>query len=206
MAELRSDSPLCRRIVIAFIDFLNSVEAAPGVDTEGLEVATECLVDVFRLGTRSGDEQVQPRLLIDLFTSAGLDPCRELQSTNPYRAVSSLTTPSENISPGPINNEGTPRSVDEAVSVEPRMQEAGAISRDELFEQFREGLENSGFFANVPAGSADYVEQLNNARCVLKDTMEEMEKAGTSSGAEHKVLGEAFKVQGNAAMSSKRYV
>lgn len=206
MAKLRSDSPLCGRIVNAFIEFLNSVEPAPGVDIEGLEVATECLVDVFRLGTRSGDEQVQPHLLIDLFTSAGLNPCREQESTNPYQAVSSLTTLSENISPGPINNEGTPRSVDEAVSVEPRVQETGAVSRDELFEQFREGLENAGFFANVPVGSPDYVEQLNKARSVLKDTIEEMEKAGPSSGAEHKVLGEAFKVQGNAAMSSKRYL
>ena len=115
-----------------------SVEPAPGVDTEGLEVATECLVDVFRLGTRSGDEQVQPHLLVDLFTSAGLNPCREQESTKPDQAVSSLTIPSEHISPGPINNEGTPRSVDEAVSVEPRVQETGAVSRDELFEQFRE--------------------------------------------------------------------
>lgn len=205
MAELRSDSPLCRRIVNAFIDFLNSVEPAPGVDTEGIEVATECLVDVFKLGTRSGDEQLQPHLLIDLFKSSGLDSCREQESTNPYHAVSSLTTPSENISPRPINNEETPISVDEAVSVEPRMQEAGGNSQDELFEQFREGLENAGFFGNTPVGSPDYVEQLNKAKCVLNDTMKEMEKAGTSSGAEHKVLGEAFKIQGNAAMSSKRY-
>jgi len=30
---------------------------------------------------------------------------------------------------------------------------------------------------------------------------QEMEKAGTSSGAEHKVLGEAFKIQGKISRS-----
>ncbi|KAJ6681662.1 hypothetical protein OIU74_020025 [Salix koriyanagi] len=42
MAQLKTDSPLSRRIARAFIDFLNSVEAAPDVDLEGLQVAKEC--------------------------------------------------------------------------------------------------------------------------------------------------------------------
>ncbi|KAJ6735811.1 hypothetical protein OIU85_018067 [Salix viminalis] len=44
MAQLKTDSPLSRRIARAFIDFLNSVEAAPDVDLEGLQVAKECQI------------------------------------------------------------------------------------------------------------------------------------------------------------------
>ncbi|KAH9325924.1 hypothetical protein KI387_006102, partial [Taxus chinensis] len=94
---------------------------------------------------------------------------------------------------------------DEAVPTEPRIQETGTLSQDPFFEQFREGLENSGFLASVPIGSPDYFQHLDNARRVLQDTKEEMEKRGTAFGADHKVLAEAFKIQGNTAMSSKRY-
>jgi len=43
----RSDSPVSRRIVLSFLDFLNSVELAPGADPEALEVARECLESIF---------------------------------------------------------------------------------------------------------------------------------------------------------------
>eukprot|EP01018_Ginkgo_biloba_P018638 Gb_01312 [translate_table: standard] len=203
MANLRTDSPLSRRIVTAFIDFLSSVEPAPGVDREGLEVATECLSEVFRLGTRSVDEQVQPHLLIDLFTSAGVDPIRGQEPSKTSEGISEdlpVTTSS-----GHANNDGTSRSANEGFSVEPRSQEPGSISQDTLFRQFLEGLESAGFFANIAVGSPEYTEQLGNARNIFEDTMEEMKKAGTASGADHKVLAEAFKVQGNAAMAQKQY-
>ncbi|GLJ40361.1 hypothetical protein SUGI_0830220 [Cryptomeria japonica] len=202
--QLTTDSPLSRCIVNAFIDFLTIVEPASGADTEGLEVATECLSDVFRLGTRSADEQIQPHLLVDLFRSAGLDPSRGQELSTP-QPVHCYMTQSENNIQGQANNEGTSRSVDEYVPMEPRIQEAGTLNRDALFEQFREGLENCGFFANVPIGSPDYFQQLDNARGVLQDTIEEMNKSGTAFGTGQKVLAEAFKVQGNSAMSSKRY-
>ncbi|XP_028089152.1 small glutamine-rich tetratricopeptide repeat-containing protein beta isoform X5 [Camellia sinensis] len=69
MASLKTDSPLCRRIVRSFLDFLNSVEPAPGVDLEGLEVAKECLAEVFKIDPSSVDSREKSDLLINLFNS-----------------------------------------------------------------------------------------------------------------------------------------
>lgn len=49
-----------------------AVDPAPGVDLEGLEVATECLTQVFKIDRSSIDDQSKPDLLVDLFSS--LDP------------------------------------------------------------------------------------------------------------------------------------
>ncbi|CAK9193537.1 unnamed protein product [Sphagnum jensenii] len=41
--------PLTRRVVRSFLHFLSSVQAAPGVESEGIEVAAQCLSEVFKL-------------------------------------------------------------------------------------------------------------------------------------------------------------
>ncbi|CAI0395585.1 unnamed protein product, partial [Linum tenue] len=69
MANLKSNSPFSRRIVRAFLDFLDSVEPAPGVDAESLEVARECLAGAFKLDVNSADDPIQPGLLVNLFRS-----------------------------------------------------------------------------------------------------------------------------------------
>jgi small glutamine-rich tetratricopeptide repeat-containing protein alpha len=46
------------------------VEAAPGVDLEGLEVAKECVSDAFKLDSPNiDDDRLEHGLLIDLFRS-----------------------------------------------------------------------------------------------------------------------------------------
>uniref|UniRef100_A0A2P2LG12 Small glutamine-rich tetratricopeptide repeat-containing protein 2 n=1 Tax=Rhizophora mucronata TaxID=61149 RepID=A0A2P2LG12_RHIMU len=67
MANLKTDSPVSHRIVRAFLDFLDSVEPAPGVDVEGLDVAKECLREAFKLDLDSADDTVQPGLLVNIF-------------------------------------------------------------------------------------------------------------------------------------------
>lgn len=46
-----------------------TVDPAPGVDLEGLEVARECLTQVFKIDQSSVDDQSKPDLLVDLFSS-----------------------------------------------------------------------------------------------------------------------------------------
>ncbi|XP_057504922.1 uncharacterized protein LOC130788342 isoform X1 [Actinidia eriantha] len=80
MARLKTDSPLSRRIVCAFLDFLNSVEPAPGVDLEGLEVAKECLAEVFQIDPSSIDGWEKSDLLVDLFDSREASEKQEYNS------------------------------------------------------------------------------------------------------------------------------
>ncbi|XP_077235995.1 tetratricopeptide repeat (TPR)-like superfamily protein isoform X2 [Tasmannia lanceolata] len=80
MASLRTDSPTCRRIVSAFLDFLKSVEAAPGVDLEGLEVVKECLEAVFKIDSSSVNDETQSGLLIDFFSSLDANTQHDLKS------------------------------------------------------------------------------------------------------------------------------
>ncbi|KAG8066827.1 hypothetical protein GUJ93_ZPchr0004g40001 [Zizania palustris] len=54
----RSDSPTSRRIVVSFLDFLNSVDLAPGADPEALEVARECLESIFSINSSSVGERL----------------------------------------------------------------------------------------------------------------------------------------------------
>ncbi|KAF5193421.1 Tetratricopeptide repeat (TPR)-like superfamily protein, partial [Thalictrum thalictroides] len=77
---VKVDSPVSRRIVHSFLDFLKSVEPAPGVDLEGLEVVRECLEDVFKLNPSSVDEQTQPGLLLKYFSSLDSNKQHESRS------------------------------------------------------------------------------------------------------------------------------
>ncbi|XP_008667924.1 uncharacterized protein [Zea mays] len=65
----RSNSPVSRRIVLSFLDFLNSVELAPGVDPEALEVAKDCLESIFSVNSTATGDAIQPGLLFELFAS-----------------------------------------------------------------------------------------------------------------------------------------
>jgi hypothetical protein len=55
--------------VCVLVDFVMAVQAAPGVDSEGIEVAAQCLSEVFKLHQKhDGDDDNSPLLsLPDLF-------------------------------------------------------------------------------------------------------------------------------------------
>lgn len=46
-----------------------TVEPAPGVDVEGLEVARECLTEVFKLHSFPRDDRAKSDSLVDIFKS-----------------------------------------------------------------------------------------------------------------------------------------
>lgn len=64
------------------------VEPAPGVDFEGLEVARECLEDVFKLGSSAVDDQTKPDSLVDIFTSLGADKPQENKADRDRGSIS----------------------------------------------------------------------------------------------------------------------
>lgn len=59
-----------------------AVEPAPGVDLEGLEVARECLTEVFKLDSPFVDGQTKPDSLIDIFNSLEPRDTLEIKSDN----------------------------------------------------------------------------------------------------------------------------
>ncbi|XP_013612452.1 PREDICTED: small glutamine-rich tetratricopeptide repeat-containing protein [Brassica oleracea var. oleracea] len=148
MAKLTTESPVCRKIVHSFLDFLDSVQVAPGVDEEGLEVAKECMKEAFKITSDSArDYNSKPVSLVSIFTS----PVDESSSSS-----------------GPdLSN-----SVD--ASKEPLFK---GTCRDELFGQFFGALEKVRYFNTTPNGDDDPA-QLEKATKIFHDAISEMESSG----------------------------
>ncbi|GAB4844180.1 hypothetical protein Ancab_037546 [Ancistrocladus abbreviatus] len=193
MANLRTDAPLSSRIVRAFLDFLNSVEAAPGVDVEGLEVAKDCLTEVFGLGQLSTDEWPEPGLLVNMFNAQG---AKEQSEPTGGHGVEVPTVSAQNsVDPSNVSNfqdnDGTRESCDPGVS------------RDELFGQFFAALEKIHFFRRTPNGD-DENALLDRATSLFHDAVKEMESSGCKM-FDPTSLAESLKTLGNKAMQSKLY-
>ncbi|KAK0577562.1 hypothetical protein LWI29_035146 [Acer saccharum] len=190
--KLKSDSPLSRRIVRSFVDFLNSVEPAPGVDLEGLEVARECLTEVFKLDSPSPDAETKPDSLIDIYKSL------EASGHGATAVGAPSSSSAHNVADVNISEDSKPMDVDWM-----REPHSTGVSRDELFGQFISALEKIHHFKTLPDGSDD-TSQVDKASCLFHDALNEMEGSG-SHAYNLKNLAETFKSQGNRAMQSKIY-
>ncbi|KAG7557076.1 Tetratricopeptide repeat [Arabidopsis suecica] len=197
MAKLTTDSPLCRQIVRSFLDFLNSVEVAQGVDEEGLEVARECLGEAFKVNSDSSrDDSLKPISLVNLFSSLDKNEPQENLPPPPPPVVVATQDPSSSSGP---DFSGSHDSVD--TSKEPVFT---GTSRDELFGQLFGALEKVRYFRNTPDGDDDPA-QLEKATRIFHDAVNEMEKSGCQT-FDVKSLAETLKCQGNKAMQSNLYL
>ncbi|XVF64577.1 hypothetical protein PTKIN_Ptkin09bG0179900 [Pterospermum kingtungense] len=200
MDKLKTDSPLSRRIVRSFLDFLNSVEPAPGVDIEGLEVARECLAEVFKLDSASIND-VTPDVLVDIF--------RSLEASEDQKIKSDLSPAGTSDAPGSSSTydvRSANRNSLEASKLGDnwtREPQPAGVSKDELFGQFFAALEKIHFFRAMPDGNDDPA-QLDKATRLFQDALNEMERSGCQA-FDGKNLAETFKCQGNRAMQSKLY-
>ena len=70
--------------------FCKIVEPAPGVDLEGLEVARECLTEVFKLDSASIND-VKPDVLVDIFSSVEASEDQKIKSDLSHRENSDNT-------------------------------------------------------------------------------------------------------------------
>ncbi|PKA58355.1 Serine/threonine-protein phosphatase 5 [Apostasia shenzhenica] len=150
MVDLRSDSAMCRRIGLAILDFLKSVEPAPGVDLEGLDVARDCLEEVFKLSQSSVDERPKPGFLINLFSAEkanGLSSTAvDMDSAQVQKALC-ISTLSQDIN----NHNVLPLSHGNKAA----NQQVSGDSRDELFVKFYAALDKINFFSTSVGETED---------------------------------------------------
>ncbi|KAL3679595.1 hypothetical protein R1sor_022551 [Riccia sorocarpa] len=187
VSSLRTDSPLSRRIVASFLHFLGAVEPLPGQDIEGVEVAAQCLAEVFGIDPRYPDDFTGVVSLIDLFSS--IDAQSRANGNTPSAPPIHVAEPSQS-----------------------RAVPSGAGSQGEsLLDQFKEGLELAGFFEGTLQGTPEYEEKLNQAKAVIEEARMKIRSTtvapnwSKSYPEEILVLAEAFKIQGNRSMSVNEY-
>ncbi|XP_027331747.1 small glutamine-rich tetratricopeptide repeat-containing protein isoform X2 [Abrus precatorius] len=201
--HITTDSPLSRRIVRAFLQFLNSVEPSPGVDAEGIEVARECLVEAFRLNSSpvNGDP-VKPDSLIDIFKSLEANKQCETSKSDIGPQPDSVATSSSLSGENPAhaeNHSQASKSMDEDWT-----QDSHAfVSKDELCGQFFAALEKNHYCGTNTDGSDDPV-QLEKACRLFDEAFMEMERSGCHQFS-LKNLAESLKSLGNKAMQAKQY-
>ncbi|KAL2904200.1 hypothetical protein RDABS01_002910 [Bienertia sinuspersici] len=150
MANFRTDTPTCRRIARAFLDFLDSVEPAPGVDPEGLEVARDCLTEVFRLHQLSESERPEPNQLINFFSSQ--EKNTECEATTSHNEEARTGPSTQNHVAGDFSGAS---NVQDDVGV--RENNDTGMSKDELFGHFFAALEKFRFFRTTVNGDEDHV-------------------------------------------------
>uniref|UniRef100_A0A0D9WBI7 Uncharacterized protein n=1 Tax=Leersia perrieri TaxID=77586 RepID=A0A0D9WBI7_9ORYZ len=197
----RSDSPISRRIVLSFIDFLNSVELAPGADPEALEVARECLESIFSVNSSSAGERVHPGLLLEFFSSleagqrdqSGPDPVSQFVSNKPSCSASTSNVQEDSTKCTTSNSEGQNEDTFDLDH-----------SGDELFAKFYTALDEINFFKSSSAGAED-PGQLSKATQFFDDALLELRKSGRKTTS-LKDLAEFFKSKGNEFMRSKQHL
>ncbi|XP_042494696.1 small glutamine-rich tetratricopeptide repeat-containing protein-like [Macadamia integrifolia] len=199
MANLKTDSPLSRRIVHAFLDFLKSVEPTPGVDVEALEVARECLEEAFKVNQSSVDDRMEPGFLITLFHS--LDKKKHVTESDLGHGAFSLDTPSTSSSQ--ITVDGSTADALKSQSESWTGEQSSGVSKDNLFGQFISALEKINFLKNAPDGDDDQV-HLDKVSNLFHGALQEIEVSGCQT-INQKNLAEMLKTQGNRAMQSKLY-
>ncbi|XP_020247418.1 small glutamine-rich tetratricopeptide repeat-containing protein-like isoform X2 [Asparagus officinalis] len=202
MAELRSDSAISRRVVRAFLDFLKSVQPAPGVDLEGLDVARECLEECFKLNSFSSDDGVPPGMLIKLFSSLENGAqCKEKSTVSPLMRESTSCTTSYSHQV----KDSTDTEV-KASNVEDQARGPYVLGgcRDELFSKFFAALDKINFFKTSPNGVEDSA-QVAKATELFNDVLMEMENCEAQT-INLNNLAEMFKLKGNRSMQSKSYL
>ncbi|KAF9608408.1 hypothetical protein IFM89_009774 [Coptis chinensis] len=190
MNNVKIDSPVSRRIVLAFFDFLNSVEPTPGVDLEGLDVVRECLGEVFKLDPSSTNDRTEPGVLVKYFTTVDASETDTL--------VDGPSTSSRRDSDDSLSH--IEKQQDQGFAVESH---ASGASKDELFGQFFAALEKIHFFSTTVDGDDEHW-QLDRATQLFHEAVQELEKSGCQT-INTLNLAETFKSQGNKAMQSKLY-
>ncbi|PPS11340.1 hypothetical protein GOBAR_AA09306 [Gossypium barbadense] len=145
---------------------LGSFEPAPGVDFEGLEVARECLLEVFKLDSASIND-VKSDSLVDIFSSLEASEDKKIKSDLSHRGTSDSD---------PCSSSAC--DVRSANSVEAaklgdnwtRETQSSGVSKDELFGQFFAALEKIHFFRPMTDGNDDPA-QLDKATCLFEDAL-----------------------------------
>ncbi|OEL37580.1 hypothetical protein BAE44_0001405 [Dichanthelium oligosanthes] len=194
----RSDSPVSRRIILSFLDFLNSVELAPGADPEALEVAKDCLESIFGVNSSAAGEGIQPGLLLELFTS--LETNERDKPRSGLASQSVPNKPSQSASTSNIEEDSNKCTTSNSDSQVEDTFDLG----DELFAKFYAALDEINFFKTSSAGAED-PGQLSKATQYFNEELLSMQKSGRKK-ASLVDLAESFKSRGNEFMRSNQHL
>nr|TKW23710.1 hypothetical protein SEVIR_3G004600v2 [Setaria viridis] len=197
----RSDSPVSRRIVLSFLDFLNSVELAPGADPEALEVARDCLESIFSVNSSAAGEEIQPGLLLELFSSL---EANERDKPRPGLVSQSVSNkPSQSASTSNIEEDSNKCTTSNSGS---QVEDTFDLdhSGDELFAKVYAALDEINFFKTSSAGAED-PGQLSKATQYFNEAVLSMQKSGRKK-ASLVDLAESFKSRGNEFMRSNQHL
>nr|XP_043607899.1 small glutamine-rich tetratricopeptide repeat-containing protein [Erigeron canadensis] len=189
MANLKADSPLCRRIVLSFLDFLNSVEPSSVSDVESLEVARDCLSEAFKIGSSSTSSVPKSDSLVELFSSQK-GKNSEINSDR----IHGESRPDTPRALSCTDNVADDRTLADTPTT--------GVPEDELFGQFFGALEKTHYFGTTANG--DDEQALDRATDLFHKALTEMKKSGGEE-FDLKTLADNFKLQGNKAMQSKLY-
>ncbi|XP_031390541.1 small glutamine-rich tetratricopeptide repeat-containing protein beta-like isoform X2 [Punica granatum] len=197
MPRLKADSSVPRRIVEAFVGFLSNVEPALGADPGGLEVARECLRDVFKLDSSSTNSSVGLELM-DYFES--LQPTEQRENREEgssssrvvlvdvpwrlYAHIKQKAYPEQ-------GEDSTEKPVD------------NGLLRQELCQRFRHSLENQDHVA-INYDMLHDVLPPEKANQIVEKTTADMMNAGCQK-VHNENTAETLKSKGNKAMESMRY-
>ncbi|GAB2232406.1 hypothetical protein Drorol1_Dr00011438 [Drosera rotundifolia] len=193
---MRTDDPISRRIVRAFIDFLSSVDTGPDVDVEALEVAKDCLREVFRLDQSIGDDLTEPNLLVNAVTS------QEVKQTD-----DDVKAQREEVNAASAQNFkdiGTSEMSNFQDNIRTREDFDPGVSKDEIFSRFIAALEKIPVSRTVQVGHDDHA-LLDRAIHLFEDAEHEIESSGCKT-FDYNGLADALKKLGNKAMQSELYV
>ncbi|EPS70447.1 hypothetical protein M569_04313 [Genlisea aurea] len=190
---MRTDTPLSRRIVRSFLGFLNSVELSSGVDAEALDVARDCLSEVFQIDKSSLDDQSSSDCLVKIFES------RDGNTDDVAVSAGVTDQPASSMGNALEENLANPQPPE----VDMGQEELHSSGGDELFGTFFDALEKNHYFRRLPDGNDDLV-QLDRVTHFFHNAVKEMEIAGCQT-FDKKTLADTFKSLGNRAMQSKVY-
>ncbi|XP_071703639.1 uncharacterized protein [Rutidosis leptorrhynchoides] len=200
MANLKADSPLCRRIVLSFLDFLNSVEPSSVANAESLQLAKECLSVIFKIGSLSSVSVPTSDSLVQLFSSRPVQDngIKSEQACEKFQADTSSTVnvnaPENSKIPEASQTLGDTNKKDDCYT---------RWLKDPLFVEFFGALEKARYFES-PSSNGD--PPLSQASWMYDCTLWELEKSGaTATKPDLKKLADFFKLQGNKCMQSKLY-
>uniref|UniRef100_A0A804MD06 Uncharacterized protein n=1 Tax=Zea mays TaxID=4577 RepID=A0A804MD06_MAIZE len=194
----RSNSPVSRRIVLSFLDFLNSVELAPGVDPEALEVAKDCLESIFSVNSTATGDAIQPGLLFELFASLEANERDQARAALLSQSVSNK--PSQTAGTSNVEEDSNKCTTSNSDSQVEDTFELG----DELFAKFYAALDEINFFKTSPAGAED-PGLLSKATQYFDDALLAMQKLGKKR-ASLVDIAESFKSRGNEFMRSNQHL
>ncbi|CAL5070940.1 unnamed protein product [Urochloa decumbens] len=194
----RSDSPVSRRIVLSFLDFLNSVELAPGADPEALEVARDCLESIFSLDSSVAAKGIQPGLLLELFTSLQAN-----ERDNPRPGLVSQSVSNKPMQSATTSNIEEDSNKCTTSNSDSQVEDTFDLG-DELFAKVYAALDEINFFKTSPAGAED-PGQLSKATQYFNEAVLSMQKSGRKK-ASLVDLAESFKSKGNELMRSSQHL